>query len=1062
MDLTDTFLRVKILISITLILSLGGINSITAQSATATYTAGDIPTNVSFSAYDPTCNGPLTPLVVTIPVGATVTSVEVSYSMTARRFAWMSEQMSQIYCAETTNDEGGYLAGTGFGGTFAYNRTGLTLANGVSATGTLTFQMRAFRTYTDGSVPFCGVDENKIDNNTWIIIVNYINPVVIFPGGVSSNIALWLKADDGPLNTGTGIASTDGQTSNTWEDKSGARTNDATDATLTPPIFRNNFSDEINFNPTIDFDGTTNQGLDFGNDYLYSTGTGTEDGMTWFAVVEPDNPGATRTRQFVIDFGRYTGRGYSLQYGNTNLGMNTPTNAGVGGVNSILAHTNGLVPALSRFTVDFGNDQTFSLNGELTPSITNSISVNQLTAVEINESATHTANHGPVTIGRQSKTTSLTANGGRRLDGSISEIIGFKEDLSVTDIRRVESYLAIKYGITLDNTAAGLAGDYESSAGTPIWDASSNLGYHNDVFGIGRSDTSALGQVKSHSINTGAVAIFEAEAEGTNSANSFVDIDDDEFLIAGNNSLSMTHTQSGVFPLYKNRTNRIWKTQSTGQLGSITVSVILTNTGVISDYGLHTDLDGDFTTLATNYVCDSISGDTLIFNNVIFPTGSHFFTLGFEIAGHVVATSPFCGAITISDTVKTVGLKTALLWLKSNKGTSTTTDGASVSDWDDNTTNANHVTQPTAGDRPTYRDNATDNLNFNPTIEFVNDHLFRAAPGVFVPSTAYNHINSYFVFKDKDKLNFDWVVHEGGADWWNRYSFNMNYGGGAVFQFDNTPLTARTQTNTPPVGITYLYSFNRGIVSVYGNASNQTRAYSLNGTQTVISNTAIPAFTGTNNPFYIGNQVLQPGDSPNNPFDGYFGEILIIDDEVSLIEHQQIETYLAIKYGLTLGHNYIDSDTNVIFDISSGYANGIFGIGRSSTFELYHPKSKSESDYSGVTIEATVSIGEENYLIIGHDGAAITRITLAGESNVLTRKWLAKMAKGLGTVSMELDLATIGANTALPASNVKIGISHSPAFTNTKWIEATSVVAGVAYFSGIPLYDKYFTFSAAP
>ena len=100
--------------------------------------------------------------------------------------------------------------------------------------------------------------------------------------------------------------------------------------------------------------------------------------------------------------------------------------------------------------------------------------------------------------------------------------------------------------------------------------------------------------------------------------------------------------------------------------------------------------------------------------------------------------------------------------------------------------------------------------------------------------------------------------------------------------------------------------------------------------------------------------------------------------------------------------------------------------------------------------------------MIGHDGAALTRVSLAGETNVLTRKWYGKMTKGLGTVTVELDLATIGANTSLAPADVKIGISNSAAFTFTSWISATSVSGGVATFTGIPLYNKYITFSAAP
>ncbi len=146
------------------------------QSSSSTYNSGDISTGDG--AYSASCNGPLTTLVVTIPAGANVTGVDVSYDMTAQAGAWMSEQRSQIYCQETGNDEGGDISGSGTSaGTYNYSRTGLSLANGVSATGTLTFEMRAYRTWT--SVGGCNTTENKVDNNTWSITVYYTVPTAM-------------------------------------------------------------------------------------------------------------------------------------------------------------------------------------------------------------------------------------------------------------------------------------------------------------------------------------------------------------------------------------------------------------------------------------------------------------------------------------------------------------------------------------------------------------------------------------------------------------------------------------------------------------------------------------------------------------------------------------------------------------------------------------------------------------------------------------------------------------------------------------------------------------------
>lgn len=142
------------------------------QSSTATYNAGNIPTPIT--NYSAACNGPTTPLVVTIPAGASVTGIDISYDFTATGGAWMSEQRSRIHCQETGNTEITYN-GTGgsSGGTESYNRTGVTIANGISATGTLTFEMQAWRTWGGTA---CDQVYNYINNNTWTITVYYFIP----------------------------------------------------------------------------------------------------------------------------------------------------------------------------------------------------------------------------------------------------------------------------------------------------------------------------------------------------------------------------------------------------------------------------------------------------------------------------------------------------------------------------------------------------------------------------------------------------------------------------------------------------------------------------------------------------------------------------------------------------------------------------------------------------------------------------------------------------------------------------------------------------------------------
>ena len=52
-----------------------------------------------------------------------------------------------------------------------YTRTGLTIANGISPTGVLTFELQAFRTFS--GIAGCNNEVNRINNNSWTVTVNY-------------------------------------------------------------------------------------------------------------------------------------------------------------------------------------------------------------------------------------------------------------------------------------------------------------------------------------------------------------------------------------------------------------------------------------------------------------------------------------------------------------------------------------------------------------------------------------------------------------------------------------------------------------------------------------------------------------------------------------------------------------------------------------------------------------------------------------------------------------------------------------------------------------------------
>jgi len=121
----------------------------------------------------------------------------------------------------------------------------------------------------------------------------------------------------------------------------------------------------------------------------------------------------------------------------------------------------------------------------------------------------------------------------------MSEIINFDTKLSAIDRNKVQSYLAIKYGITLLNVS-GATTNYTSANGTPIWDATANAGFNYDVAGIGRDDAALLSQKQSKSVNTGAiVAIGLDTIAATNNLNTNTFADDGDYLIWGNNGAAI-------------------------------------------------------------------------------------------------------------------------------------------------------------------------------------------------------------------------------------------------------------------------------------------------------------------------------------------------------------------------------------------------------------------------------------------------------------------------------------------------------------------------------------------
>ncbi|WP_132644050.1 T9SS type A sorting domain-containing protein [Roseivirga ehrenbergii] len=358
------------------------------------------------------------------------------------------------------------------------------------------------------------------------------NEELCSPGGIDTNFLLWLKANDG---------------GSSWQDVSN-------NYVSVSPFGTPNSGSLINFNPSNYFDGT-----DFYNTTL-SINSDTYADLAVIVVYQPSENNAGSV--WGEDNGNFDR--FMLDGGGTN--ENNAVSNGTSTEDDITGFYSTLSTTLS--TVVFDEDE---VDGS-------SVFINGSKEISF------TADHG----GETSNNLQIGAKGDgtRRFNGLISEVIVYNQLLSpVATRQRIESYLAIKYGITLssdtdgDDTAfeAG-EGDYLASNGTIFWDASEVTAFQNNVAGIARDDASCLNQLQSQSVNPDAIVAMGLDddvdgLESSNVQNGSAFSADLSALVWGHDGAPLHNQENREFDKLQvnSRLNREWRVQETGTVGTVTV-----------------------------------------------------------------------------------------------------------------------------------------------------------------------------------------------------------------------------------------------------------------------------------------------------------------------------------------------------------------------------------------------------------------------------------------------------------------------------------------------------------
>jgi hypothetical protein len=516
--------------------------------------------------------------------------------------------------------------------------------------------------------------------------------------------------------------------------------------------------------------------------------------------------------------------------------------------------------------------------------------------------------------------------------GKIQEIIVLKAKgadnlIDAADLQKIHSYLAVKYGITLNNTD-----NYINSDGAATWNRTANSGYNNDIFGIGRDDNSGLNQKQGRSNNSNMLTAYIGGSLTTlNSQNNGSFAIDKTYLLFGSAGGSPIRQLTGVHngDAYENKNismsedpniqSPVYLAQLTGN-GGAAMTVKLRVNSIDFSYAL-VSKDPDF---------PNGSGGTKLYpvsNNVssveIDQNYKYIKFIGF---------SPGPGGINS-------GLR---LWLRADDEASlsidnlpvddgkltgypevgTATDLPAVSAWSDLVRGQtySYAAGPSAAThRIPVLKHYSPEMNYYPSVRFWGSgtaygaYLSNAATNVMPwksPSdgkhTAYFMVNNNFSTR-----NWFYTLAFGstsattpgraiprpgyGVEKFTSGTHSGNVSG--RFRTDGTQGTASLNLFSP--GATSILGYQTRTAN---SGSNNQAYFRFNGKEDNSSTASTSA-----DRYFAWSQVnFQTGSTLGSTYEydrtmqGVMSEAILFDRQLDESELQRLETYLALKYGVTL------------------------------------------------------------------------------------------------------------------------------------------------------------------
>jgi hypothetical protein len=552
---------------------------------------------------------------------------------------------------------------------------------------------------------------------------------------------------------------------------------------------------------------------------------------------------------------------------------------------------------------------------------------------------------------------------GRNWVGFISEVIIYNTALTTSQRQQVEGYLAHKWGLvpyydfSTPLSIPGCALWLDGADSSSLVLSGSNVTQWNDKSGNGFNGTVVNASVGNpippsyvtNSINGLSAITMSGTSyfQGTTNVNGTVctsffvgsctfgtggssqqrllaigELGLDDYSVAARCILLQVYSsgtkacpfRAGVFPTVtiENSSINLYSVIFDGTNASIylngntPVSLASSGSFITNIYAVGSDAGTQFmggtSSLGTNCLVGKI-GEILVYNTALTTSQrqqvegylSRKWGIG---SSSIPSTHPFSSVRPHLRPFQPTDIDGCQLWLDGADASTVTLTASKVTQWNDKSGNGYNFTQSTSGNQPTYSTSSLNSLN---TITFTasnSTYLLGTASTNFIGT---NSLSMYGVFKTNDANSGSSVFAKslyGGAAGRILYGYR-DPGTPGFIVFANSGGIAHDIPDTYTPGAWRIAGF-------VSDRSGWTNITYQNGTITATKTSGADTTTNLTNAFPMLVGAYNNSSGGANPpqadryLDGAVGELIIFNNALTTSQRQQVEGYLAHKWGLTL------------------------------------------------------------------------------------------------------------------------------------------------------------------